>query len=83
MARLGVRSINELIGHTGLLDTRKGIDHWKAKGLDFSRVFAMPQVPEGVAVYHWPGRAWPHSVERLGPRSVEVRLGRDREGWQP
>ena len=29
---------------------------------------------EGVAAYHWPGRSWEHSVERLGARSVEVRL---------
>jgi len=37
---------------------------------------------EGVATYHWPGRAWEHSVERLGPRSVEIRLGRDPDGRQ-
>src|SRR4029077_1363636 len=48
MARLGIRTMNELIGRTDLLDTKKGIEHWKAKGLDFSRIFAMPQVPEGV-----------------------------------
>src|SRR6185503_18046169 len=42
MAQLGIRKMNELIGHTELIDTRKGIEHWKAKGLDFSRVFAMP-----------------------------------------
>ena len=30
---------------------------------------------EGVAVYHWPDRTWEHSLDRLGPRSIEVRLG--------
>jgi hypothetical protein len=30
---------------------------------------------EGVAAYHWPGRSWEHSLDQLGPRSVEVRLG--------
>jgi predicted choloylglycine hydrolase len=30
---------------------------------------------EGVAAYHWPGHVWEHSLERLGTRSVEVRLG--------
>jgi len=39
MAQLGVRTFNELIGRADLLDTRSGIEHWKAKGLDFSRVF--------------------------------------------
>ena len=37
---------------------------------------------EGVAIYHWPGRSWEHSVERLGTRSVEITLGRDPGGRQ-
>ncbi len=44
MAQLGIRSFDELIGRADLLDTRKGIGHWKARGLDFSRVFHLPQV---------------------------------------
>ncbi len=39
MAQLGVRRFDELIGRVDLLDMRKGIAHWKAQGLDFSRVF--------------------------------------------
>ena len=30
---------------------------------------------EGVAAYHWPGRTWEHSLERLGPSRVDIRLG--------
>jgi len=52
MAGLGVRTMNELIGHTELLDMRKGVEHWKAKGLDFSRVFKMPRMPADVARFH-------------------------------
>jgi glutamate synthase (NADPH) large chain len=52
MARLGVRKLNDLIGRSDLLDTRKGLEHWKARGLDFSRVFATPQMPPEVARYH-------------------------------
>ena len=52
MAQLGVRSFNELIGRTDLLDMRKGIAHWKAQGLDFSRLFAQPQVGADVPRYH-------------------------------
>jgi glutamate synthase (NADPH/NADH) large chain len=52
MASLGIRRLNDLIGRTDLLDMRKGIEHWKAKGLDFSRVFYMPKMPPEVAVYH-------------------------------
>jgi len=51
MAQLGCRSFNELIGRTDLLETRKGIEHWKAQGLDFSRIFYMPQMPADVARY--------------------------------
>ena len=39
MAQLGIRKFDDLIGHAELLDMKKGIEHWKAKGLDFSRVF--------------------------------------------
>jgi len=49
MARLGVRSMNELIGRSDLLEMKKGIEHWKAKGLDFSRIFYQPQVGAEVA----------------------------------
>jgi glutamate synthase (NADPH/NADH) large chain len=39
MAQLGIRRFDDLIGRVDLLDTRKGIEHWKAQGLDFSKVF--------------------------------------------
>lgn len=52
MAQLGVRKFDELIGRADLLDMRKGIAHWKARGLDFSRLFAQPQVPADVPRLH-------------------------------
>ena len=52
MASLGVRRFDDLIGAAHLLDTRKGIAHWKARGLDFSRVFHEPQVPADVSRRH-------------------------------
>ena len=52
MARLGIRRFNDLIGRSDLLDTKKGIEHWKARGLDFSRVFHQPQVGPEVARYN-------------------------------
>ncbi len=48
MAQLGIRKFDDLIGRSDLLDTRKGIAHWKASGLDFGRLFAQPQVPADV-----------------------------------
>src|SRR5882672_1364003 len=52
MAKLGIRKFNDLIGRTDLLDTRKGIEHWKARGLDFSKIFCIPQMPADVARYN-------------------------------
>ncbi|HYR32928.1 MAG TPA: glutamate synthase-related protein, partial [Burkholderiales bacterium] len=52
MARLGARKLDDLIGHTELLDTRQGIEHWKARGLDFSKVFSTPKMPVEVARFH-------------------------------
>jgi glutamate synthase (NADPH/NADH) large chain len=49
MAQMGIRSFNELIGRSDLLDMKRGIAHWKAKGLDFTKIFAQPKVPAEVA----------------------------------
>jgi glutamate synthase (NADPH/NADH) large chain len=52
MAQLGIRKFDDMIGRADLLDTRKGIEHWKASGLDFSRLFALPSVPAEVSRFH-------------------------------
>ncbi|MGE5665160.1 MAG: glutamate synthase-related protein, partial [Betaproteobacteria bacterium] len=49
MASLGFRRFEELVGRSDLLDTKRGIEHWKARGLDFSRVFYQPAMPAEVA----------------------------------
>jgi len=71
MAQLGVRRFDELIGRTDLLDMRKGISHWKAKGLDFSKIFYMPSMPEDVARYHC--ETQDHGLDRaLDRRLIEL-----------
>ncbi|MEY4593177.1 MAG: glutamate synthase large subunit [Pseudomonadota bacterium] len=45
MAQLGIRKFEDLVGRVDLLDTRTGIEHWKAKGLDFAKIFFQPDVP--------------------------------------
>jgi len=52
MAQLGIRKFDDLIGRADLLDTKKAISHWKARGLDFSRVFHLPEVPADVPRRH-------------------------------
>ncbi|HYQ94355.1 MAG TPA: glutamate synthase-related protein [Burkholderiales bacterium] len=71
MAQLGVRSFSELIGRTELLDIKKGIEHWKAKGLDFSRIFKMPDMPADVARYNTEKQD--HGLEKaLDNRLIEL-----------
>ncbi|HXF65409.1 MAG TPA: glutamate synthase-related protein, partial [Burkholderiales bacterium] len=71
MAKLGIRRFNDLIGRSDLLDMKKGIDHWKAKGLDFSRIFSMPQMPPEVARYN--SERQDHGLERaLDRRLIEL-----------
>ncbi|MEW5904880.1 MAG: glutamate synthase large subunit [Pseudomonadota bacterium] len=52
MAQMGIRKFEDLIGRSDLLDVRKGIKHWKAKGLDFSKIFHQPKVAGDVARRH-------------------------------
>jgi glutamate synthase (NADPH/NADH) large chain len=52
MAEMGIRKLDDLIGRTDLLDMKQGIEHWKARGLDFSKIFHMPPVPADVARFH-------------------------------
>jgi glutamate synthase (ferredoxin) len=50
MAQLGFRTLDEMIGRSDRLEMRHAIDHWKAKGLDFSKILARPEVGPEVAV---------------------------------
>jgi glutamate synthase (NADPH/NADH) large chain len=52
MAKLGFRTFNEMIGQSDRLDMRKAINHWKAKGLDYSRLLRKPEAGDGVAVHN-------------------------------
>ncbi|MEO5766375.1 MAG: glutamate synthase-related protein, partial [Casimicrobiaceae bacterium] len=62
MAQLGFRSFDEMIGRADLLDTKPGIEHWKARGLDFTRVFYQPKMPPDVARHRC--EAQDHGLQR-------------------
>jgi glutamate synthase (ferredoxin) len=51
MAQLGFRSINEMIGRTDRLEAKAAVEHWKAKGLDFSNILYQPEAPPDVGRY--------------------------------
>jgi glutamate synthase domain-containing protein 3 len=62
MAKLGFRTIDEMVGRVDRLDTRAAIAHWKAKGLDFSTILHRPEVPAHVKTHH--SESQDHGIER-------------------
>jgi glutamate synthase (ferredoxin) len=51
MAQLGFRTLNEMVGRTDILEPQTAIAHWKAKGLDFSKILYQPDVSADVGLY--------------------------------
>jgi len=50
MARLGFRTLDEMVGRTETLDAAAALDHWKARGLDFSALLTPPAPRRGAAL---------------------------------
>jgi glutamate synthase (ferredoxin) len=61
MAQLGFRSVDEMVGRVDRLEPRKAIDHWKARGFDFSNILYQPDVGEEIGRYH--STAQEHGLE--------------------
>src|SRR6202521_3883119 len=51
MAALGYRRFDEMIGQMQMLDQRRLLEHWKAKGLDFSKLFTKPPAAAGINIF--------------------------------
>ncbi len=51
MAQLGFKTIDSMIGRADMLEPREAIDHWKARGLDFTNILYQPRVPDDVGRY--------------------------------
>jgi glutamate synthase domain-containing protein 2/glutamate synthase domain-containing protein 1/glutamate synthase domain-containing protein 3 len=77
MAQLGFRTVNEMVGRVDMLDGRQAIEHWKARGLDFSALLHKPHVPSGVATYqcelqdHSIDKALDHRIMELARPALE------------
>ncbi len=81
MAELGFRKFSDMIGQSQMLDTAKVVDHWKAKGLDFSRLFHKPDVPADVAIFHCQKQDHPiHDI--LDRRLIEKAASAVEDGTQ-
>ena len=48
MAKMGFRRLDEMVGRVDMLEMRPAMDHWKARGLDFSQLLFNPQAPSRV-----------------------------------
>ena len=57
-----------MIGQMQMLDQRAVIAHWKAKGLDFSKLFTKPMAPEGVSIFN--NERQDHKLERVLDRTL-------------
>lgn len=66
MAELGYRTFNEMVGQMDMLDQRKLVEHWKAKGLDFSKMFLLPKTK--TAIFHCEKQD--HHLEKILDRKL-------------
>ncbi|MFM2287669.1 MAG: hypothetical protein RL684_812, partial [Pseudomonadota bacterium] len=62
MAQLGFRTIEEMVGRVDRLEPRKALEHWKARGFDFSNILYQPDVGDEVGRYHQ--IAQDHGIEK-------------------
>ncbi|MGN6115916.1 MAG: glutamate synthase-related protein, partial [Nitrobacter sp.] len=68
MASLGYRSFNEMVGQVQMLDHTALVSHWKAKGLDFSKLFYRQKEAPGQKIYH--AEPQNHHLEKVLDRSL-------------
>jgi glutamate synthase (NADPH/NADH) large chain len=68
MARLGVRTLRDMIGRADLLNVVRAVDHWKASNLDLSRVLHM--VPAPRAADRWNSERQAHGLEKALDRQL-------------
>ncbi|MEK6551615.1 MAG: glutamate synthase large subunit [Pseudomonadota bacterium] len=62
MAGLGFRTVDEMIGRLDLINAKPALEHWKARGLDFSRILFKPDMGPQVAIRQVRGQD--HGLER-------------------
>jgi glutamate synthase domain-containing protein 2/glutamate synthase domain-containing protein 3 len=87
MAQLGFRTVNEMVGRVDMLDTRKAVEHWKAKGLDLTRLLHRPPESDRVATYccekqdHGLDKALDHQLIALAQPAIQHQ--QSVEHWLP
>ncbi|HHZ07841.1 MAG TPA: glutamate synthase large subunit [Rhizobiales bacterium] len=67
LAQMGYTRLDQIVGESDLLEKRPAIDHWKARGLDFSRIFFKPDAPR--EAMHWTERQ-KHPIDDILDRKL-------------
>ncbi|GAA4784725.1 glutamate synthase large subunit [Actinomycetospora chlora] len=70
LAELGFRTLDEAIGHAELIDGREAIENWKARGIDLTPLFAVPDVPEGAPTDRIRTRPQDHGLDQALDRTL-------------
>jgi glutamate synthase (NADPH/NADH) large chain len=68
MAQLGFRRLDDMVGRVDRLDARRALDHWKARGIDLSRLLHQPAPPPGVAIRNSERQA--HQLDQVMDRAL-------------
>jgi glutamate synthase (NADPH/NADH) large chain len=78
MAQLGYKKFDEMVGQTQMLDQSSLVAHWKAKGLDFSKLFVRQPEQKGQKIYHSENQD--HHLEKVLDRRLieQARAALDR-----
>jgi glutamate synthase domain-containing protein 3 len=81
MAQLGFRTMNEMIGRADRLETRPAVDHWKAKGVDLSKILYQPELADGASRRAVIGQN--HGLERALDVELIARASRALDAGDP
>ncbi len=68
MAAMGYRKFSDMVGQMQMLDKRQVVEHWKAKGLDFSKLFHKPVAGKGVGIFR--NEAQDHKIDKVLDRRL-------------
>ena len=70
LAALGFRTLADAVGHPELIDAAEAVDNWKAKGIDLTPMFAVPDVPEGASTDRVRTRGQDHGLHKALDRTL-------------
>lgn len=77
MAQLGFRTMNEMVGRVDMIEPRCDIEHYKAQGIDLSKILYKPDMPKRIKPYcviaqdHGIDKAMDHNLIHVAAPALE------------